>query len=127
MDRFKRQAVILVALFAVACGSENEPVEPQPNGEACEVDDGCESGICLTEIVGGVEPYELPDGICTVLGCIEDPYICDFQTEKCLVHRETGVSACFQYCEDHDSCRDGWACYDVGWFYPELVCLPEDE
>lgn len=90
-------------------------IEPQPDGAACTVDEGCLSGVCLTESDG------FPGGLCTtpdctqLEGCQEVGQIC--------VQGEINGNLCLDSCGVDAECRELYECNGVvegddGFCYP---------
>lgn len=112
--------IVFFAAMMVACGSSSVA----PNGDACELNDDCESDLCLTVLGKGDWALDLPDGICTnecdiyeQTGCTEE--------EVCLIYQVTNDQHCYQLCYSLDGCRDGWACTNIGSWSPVFACIPE--
>jgi len=118
-------AAALFSLVLTACG---DGINPAPNGEACELSEDCESGLCKTNLGEGTEfEQDLIDGLCTV-DC--DPLTsegCDLSAEVCLIYIVSDEANCYQRCNpfDEDPCREGWGCENLGFFIPSFICLPE--
>lgn len=98
----------------ISGGSTTEgPVEPQPNGGFCGVDEECMSGHCAG----------IPDigGVCS--DCAEDA---DCMVGTCVFDFGVGYSVCTDGsagddCTSDDSCADGLVCVpvvDAGGFSP---------
>jgi hypothetical protein len=98
------------------------PVEPQPNGSFCGVNEECKSGFCTG----------IPDvgGVCSECGVDAD---CEMGT--CVFDFTTGYSICTDGsagvdCMSNEGCADGLVCADVfdsGGFGPTRCseCSPE--
>jgi len=107
----------------ISAGSTTEaPVEPQPNGSFCGVDEECKSGHCTG----------IPDvgGVCS--DCTEDA---DCEMGTCVFDFATGYSICTDGsvgvdCMTDDGCADGLVCadvFDAGGFGPTRCseCSPD--
>ena len=85
-------------------------------GAACSNGGECDSGECLTNLVGGY---------CSVLNCTDDS-VCD--GGRCLTIEDedagTSLDACFASCSNDDGCRFGYQCVDPDG--SGGVCLAED-
>lgn len=86
-------------------------------GSACSNGAQCESGSCLTNMVGGY---------CSVLDCQSDA-ACGSGRCLLLTDEEAGteLAACFKGCTDDAACRFGYRCSD-----PDGgggVCVPRDD
>jgi hypothetical protein len=112
---------VCFALLA-GCGDDAPPPDPLPNGDVCEVGEGCESGLCVTDL----GDYHIEDGMCTSECDLVAQTGCDILTEMCLKYNPTGEQFCYQLCESHEDCREGWECYNFGWLIPLHACIPED-
>lgn len=96
---------------------ESDLVPAGSVGAACTSGAECDSGECMTNLIGGY---------CTVLNCDSDS-VCD--GGRCLVLEDedggTSVNACFSSCTDDSGCRFGYQCVDLDGFGG--ACLPADE
>lgn len=107
----------VVALVLTACGSDDKIV-PRADGEACEIDEGCEGEVCLLELSDPNSDNSIvfPDGMCTNECDLEDDASC-VEEDICLRYRPTGEQYCFPECGAEDAenpdtgaCRDGYNC-----------------
>ena len=127
---------IVAALFSLViagCGDNKPPLSL--NGEACEVNNDCESGDCRAELYGchplfGCSTFELDDGMCTVectwttQGTDDDRLQSDCgEGEQCLAFGDS-PQICFQGCETDVDCREDYVCTSLGRF---STCLPPED
>jgi len=87
--------------------------ESRSDGDACEADVQCASGLCLTADDG------FPEGMCSVSDC-ESRRDCNGDGRACLRGAFNG-NLCVQLCEEDVDCRDGYECVgddDGRWCYP---------
>ena len=114
--------VLLVVLAACGPGPQpssdagdtaNDVFVPADIGEACDADEVCASGMCLSADDGW------DDGYCTERGCA--PGSCPGLDTACA--SLDGERLCIETCQPGD-CRGGYACreVDVG----VAGCIPED-
>lgn len=114
----KRKLVSLFALLLTLSACSSDVIGPAPNGDACEVDEDCESEVCVTAL--GSRP--VPDGLCTAECLLETDEGCT-DAEICLRYRETGEDYCYPTCGTSDDCRDGFVCVDF-LTDPRRACVP---
>lgn len=95
---------------------ESELVTAGSIGAACANGAECDSGECMTNLVGGY---------CSVLNC-DDDAACD--GGRCLALEDeaagTSVNACFSSCTNDSGCRFGYECVDPDG--SGGACLPAD-
>jgi hypothetical protein len=108
--------------FISAGSTTDAPVEPQPNGSFCGMNEECKSGFCTG----------IPDvgGVCSECGVDAD---CEMGT--CVFDFTTGYSICTDGsagvdCMSDEGCADGLVCADVfdsGGFGPTRCseCSPD--
>lgn len=129
-----KQSFFLFLVFSlVACSDDDQPdlpdAMPAVNGDPCESDDACASGLCLLEFGAGPEEpgyIEFVDGMCS-MECNDDFTGCP-DDEICLKHNASGQFHCYLRCDTGEDCRDSYVCLD---FTPydvtdrEAACIPE--
>ena len=99
--RFISPLTLSVLALAVAVGCSDEPAEPTAQiGAACEADDDCSSGWCLSEST-------FPGNYCSVLNCSADSP-CPAGA-SCLQYTKE-YAFCLASCSDVSSCRTGYVC-----------------
>lgn len=118
MNKF---ALVAGMLMLVACGDNKGSI---PDGDACEMDNECESGLCVTEFDDGVA---VAGGMCTT--------VCEWdsdgsggdncaEAEVCLHYSATEEYYCFMLCGADEDCRtdEDWSCEQIG--FGISACIP---